>query len=144
MTNRPIEAGTIVLIDDSTVVLDRLRSSLAASGFAVRPTADLTEAPRLVAGADLVIVDYHMPGMDGGTLLPSLRKAAPSDQVCLFYLYTSDREAARKYETLGYDGGLLRKGDSIALVRQVEAAFRTIRMRKLAREMKARRGDASK
>jgi two-component system NtrC family sensor kinase len=136
--------GNVVLIDDSSVVLDRLRAALAASGFQVRTTPDTNEAPRLVPDADLVIVDYHMPGMNGGTLLPALKHAARPEQVCLFYLYTSDAEIARKYESLGFDGGLIRKGDAKALIPQVEAAFRTIKMRKLALEMKARRSDPAK
>lgn len=133
------EGGKILVVDDSTTVLDRIRVALSAHGYAVHVTTDPAEAAYQVPSSDLVIVDFHMPEVDGGQLLPSLRRSVTSNQICLFYLYTSDVEVARKYQRLGFDGGLLRKGDTQALLPQVEAVFRTIRMRKLAADLKARR-----
>ncbi len=129
----------VVVIDDSEVILDRVRTALAAAGHEVRVTSDPRGAAKLVKGADLVIVDFHMPGIDGKTLLPMLRRGLAGDELCLFYLYTSDADVARRYEELGFDGGFLRKGDDAALVSQVEAALRTIRMKKLALDLRAKR-----
>ena len=56
-----------------------------------------------------------------------------------FYLYTSDREAAARYQEYGFDGAFLRKGEEAALVAQVAAVFRTIGLRKLARKLREER-----
>jgi DNA-binding NarL/FixJ family response regulator len=90
---------------------------------------------KLVSHADLAIIDFHMPGVDGAEMLISLREGHPQNP-CLYYLYTSDRDVATRYERLGFDGAFLRKGEEAALVSQVDAVFRTIRMRKLAQKLR--------
>ena len=77
--------------------------------------------------------------MNGGEVVSELRKAAPRDGSCLFYLYTSDREEAARYAQHGFDGAFLRKGEEEALVPQVDAVFRTVRMRSLAERMRRAR-----
>lgn len=124
--------GKVLVIDDSWVVLESIRASLAASGYDVRVMTDGEAATKSLGWAELVIVDFHMPGADGASLLPALKRGVPSSETCLFYLYTSDADVARKYESLGFDGGFIKKGDSAALVAQVDAAFRTIKLKKLA------------
>jgi hypothetical protein len=71
-------------------------------------------------------------------MLRSLKDSHPHGP-CLYYLYTSDRAVATRYEQLGFDGAFLRKGEEEALVSQVGAVFRTIRMRKLARKLRNER-----
>jgi CheY-like chemotaxis protein len=129
----------VVVIDDSEVVLEHVRATLAGAGHDVRVTSEPLGATKLVKGADLVIVDFHMPGIDGGSLLPMLRRALAPADLCLFYLYTSDADVAKRYEQFGFDGGFLRKGDDGALLAQVEAALRTVRMKKLALELRTKR-----
>ena len=131
--------GDIVVIDDSYLILERIRERLSAEGYTVRTTTGQAAAQKLVQRADLAIVDFHMPGIDGAEMLSMLREAHP-EATCLYYLYTSDRDVASKYEKLGFDGAFLRKGEEAALVPQVSAVFRTIRMRKLARKLRLERG----
>jgi DNA-binding NarL/FixJ family response regulator len=133
------EAGEIVVVDDSYLILDRIRDQLGAEGYRVRTTTGPSAAAKLVEHADLAIIDYHMPGVDGAELLTLLRQSHPQS-ACLYYLYTSDREVAARYERLGFDGAFLRKGEESALVAQVGAVFRTIRMRKLAQKLREGRG----
>lgn len=128
----------VLVIDDSWVVLESVRAALVAAGYTVRVSSEPDAAAKMAAWADLVIVDFHMPGVDGATLLPTLRMHARDAAPRLYYLYTSDAEVARKYETFGFDGGFLRKGEEKALVPQVDAAFRTIKLRKLAHSLKER------
>jgi DNA-binding NarL/FixJ family response regulator len=132
------DAGDIVVIDDSFLILDRIRERLSAEGYKVRTTTGQTVALKLVQNADLAIVDFHMPGVDGAEMLSSLRQSHPNGN-CLYYLYTSDREVATRYQELGFDGAFLRKGEEAALVPQVGAVFRTIRMRKLAQKLRDER-----
>jgi hypothetical protein len=86
-----------------------------------------------------------MPGIDGKFVLNSLRRAGAAAPTCLYYLYTSDPEVARRSAEFGFDGSFLHKGNEAQLVPQVSAVFRTIRMRKLAnkmREDKRQRGNS--
>jgi CheY-like chemotaxis protein len=140
----PTDRGKILVIDDSWVVLEAVRSGLVATGYGVRVTTEPHAAAKMASWAELVIVDFHMPGIDGARLLPSLKKGVAGDGTCLFYLYTSDADVARKYEAFGFDGGFLRKGDERALIPQVDAAFRTIKLRKLAGTLRSGRTNTSK
>jgi DNA-binding NarL/FixJ family response regulator len=131
--------GSIVVIDDSFLILERVRERLSAAGYEVRTTTGHIAAAKLIQRADLAIIDFHMPGIDGAEMLGMLRKAAPPGSSCLYYLYTSDRSVATRYEQLGFDGAFLRKGEEAALSSQVGAVFRTIRMRKLAKKLRDER-----
>lgn len=132
--------GDIVVVDDSYLILERIKDRLSAEGYSVRTTTGQAAAAKLIQHADLAIVDFHMPGIDGGEMLRMLREGARVGNPCLFYLYTSDRTVAARYERLGFDGAFLRKGEEAALVSQVGAVFRTIRMRKLAKKLRDERG----
>lgn len=136
---RPEAAGRIVVVDDSWLILEQIRLSLSGRGYEVRTTTGPDTAARLVKNADLAIVDFHMPGMNGNEVVAALRRAAPADSACLFYLYTSDRDEAARYQDHGFDGAFLRKGEEAALVPQVDAVFRTVRMRSLAERMRRAR-----
>lgn len=124
----------ILVIDDSEVVLSRIKAALTAAGFDVTTTTQTVGAARHLRGCDLVIVDYHMPGLDGGAVVASLRAAAQSaDRPPGFYIYTTDAVVAANYAALGFDGVFTRKGDLAALPPQVEAAFRLARLRRLSK-----------
>jgi CheY-like chemotaxis protein len=132
--------GRIVVVDDSWLILEQIKVCLMREGYDVKTTTGPATAARLVASADLAIIDFHMPGMDGSEVSKALRTALPPDAACVFYLYTSDRDEAARYREHGFDGAFLRKGEESALVPQVEAVFRTVRMRRLAEKMRRARG----
>jgi CheY-like chemotaxis protein len=120
-----------LIIDDSEVVLSQLKQQLAAVGFDVVTTSQTVGTGRYLRGTDIVIVDYHMPGMDGSHVLESLRAACRDmESKPAFYLYTTDRAVAASYKALGFDGAFTEKGDSAALLRQLQAAFRLVKMRR--------------
>jgi DNA-binding response OmpR family regulator len=125
-------ANRILVIDDSWAVLDAMRRALTAEGYEVHVATDLPTAARYVRSADLCIVDFHMPGLDGKSILVALKAAIDREHQCLFYLYTSDPEAARRGREYGFDGSFMKKGDSALLGYQVGAVFRTIRLSKLS------------
>lgn len=130
---RPASRGRILVIDDSEVLLSRVKSALAASGYEVIATTQTVGTARHLQGCDLVVVDFHMPGFDGKSVLGSLRGAIrTSHEAPLFYLYTNDETVTRDWQRLGFDGVFTRKGDDRALLEQVDAAFRMRRMRALA------------
>ena len=126
------ETGRILFIDDSELILTSVATRLRAEGFEVVTTTQTVGMARHLRSCDLVILDFHMPGIDGAEVLSSLKAAAAeSGARCRFYLYTSDRDVAKKYASLGFDGALMNKGDLDALVQQVRTVFRMIRIRGL-------------
>ncbi|WP_438018318.1 response regulator [Sorangium sp. So ce315] len=128
------QGGRILVIDDSEIVLMRLRVELSSAGYDVIATTQLVGAARHLRGCDLVIVDFYMPGLDGGAVLSSLRAALPAgERPPLFYLYTTDAAAGARYAELGFDGVFGRKGDLLALTPQVQAALRLRKLSLLSR-----------
>lgn len=68
-------APIVVLVDDDEAVRNAVRFSLELDGFSVRSFTDgevLFDRPELCAGSCLVI-DYHMPELNGLDLLRVLR-----------------------------------------------------------------------
>lgn len=129
--------GRILVIDDSEFVLARVKSVLSQAGYEVQTTTQTVGAGRYLRTCDLVLLDFHMPGIDGGMVLESLKSAAQSSSSpCAFYLFTSDEEVATRYVSLGFDGVIRNKGELDALAGQVRAAFRMKKMRQIARRNK--------
>jgi serine/threonine protein kinase len=120
----------VLVIDDSQVILDNTRRVLEAEGYRVTTTTQTVGTAKYLVDCDLALIDYHMPGFNGAAVIESLRAAAASSgKMCLFYLFTSDRDVAKDYAALGFDGSLTGKGDDAALVRGVRAAFRVLSLR---------------
>jgi CheY-like chemotaxis protein len=124
----------ILVIDDSAVMLARIKRALVAEGYEVIATTQLVGNARHLPTCDLVLIDYHMPGLNGSSVLDSLRALATTMKAKQpFYVYTSDAMIALKSRELGFDGAFSSKGDDEELVRQVRAYFRILEMRE-ARE----------
>lgn len=125
--------GKILMIDDSETVLSGARHVLAVADFEVITATQVVGNARHLKGCDLVILDFHMPGLDGGDVVRSLRGAVEgSDSTCWFYLYSSDEKVAEAYAAHGFDGSFTNKGDPAALLPQVKAVFRMRKMRALS------------
>jgi CheY-like chemotaxis protein len=127
----------ILLLDDSEVQLTNAARALSVAGHQVRSATSVSEAAAMVSGVDLVIVDFHMPGLDGASALPILSRHVPRGEVVLFYLYTNDVDVARRFKELEFDGAFTSKGDVDVLVRQVEAARRIIKLKRFRKERAA-------
>jgi CheY-like chemotaxis protein len=127
-----VSKGSILVIDDSPAVLQKLKSKLEDAGYSVVATTQTVGVARHLANVDLAIIDYFMPGVDGAEVLRSLRSASKhSQRKVSFYLYTSSEDVARQFSQLGFDGSFSNKGDDDALVSQVDAAFRLVRLKAL-------------
>jgi DNA-binding NarL/FixJ family response regulator len=122
----------ILVIDDSEVLLSRIKKALVDDGHMVTTTTQTVGNARHLATCDLVIIDYHMPGINGLAVQQAMRAAAAHlDHEPLFYLYTSDRAVAATYAELGFDGAFP-KGDEAVLAQQVRAVFRLNQIRAMA------------
>lgn len=128
-----IESANVLVIDDSEVVLNRVQARLSAEGHHVTTSTQTVGIGRLLRDTDIVLIDYYMPGIDGKELLDSLRSAASNcKQIPAFYLYTHDQQIGAKALGLGFDGCFNRKGNDDALVEQLDAAFRQLRLKRFS------------
>jgi two-component system OmpR family response regulator len=124
----------ILVIDDSEVVLARIKARLMREGYEVITLSQAAGAARHLLGCDLVLIDFHMPGLGGREVLGLLRKAGQVSGAQPFYfLYTLDKTASRSHRELGFDGALINKGDDESLVQQLAAALRFAKLRRLTR-----------
>ena len=115
----------ILIIDDSEVLLARMKRVLILEGYEVVATTQIVGNARYLPTCDLVLIDYHMPGLNGSSVVASLREVAVAAKSrCPFYMYTSDPTIARSWRELGFDGAFGQKGDDAELVRQTRALFR--------------------
>lgn len=75
MTRRP----RVMIVDDEPSVLQALGRALAGEPYEVTTTSDPTEAGRALraGGVDLLLVDFKMPGMNGGELLAQAARTSP-------------------------------------------------------------------
>lgn len=120
----------ILVVDDSEVLLDRIKQRLEQADYVVITTTQTVGAARHLRTTNLVIIDWHMPGISGGEVLESFRAAsAGSATRPLFYLYTSDHVAAKEAKKLGFDGSFVDKGNDESLVNQVAAALRIAKLK---------------
>jgi CheY-like chemotaxis protein len=118
----------ILYLDDSQTALAEVSNALAELGYEVRVTASVAQAKKLLPSSDMVIVDYHMPEMDGFTALRELRRAEASPH--LYFLYTTDPEVATRFRQLGFDGVFTWKGNMDTLASQLQAAARIFNMKR--------------
>jgi two-component system, OmpR family, response regulator len=132
MNAEKVPPKRILIIDDSPVMLARMRRALASAGYEVFTTTQVVGNGRHLLNCDLIIVDYHMPGLNGAEVVDSMRAVAQTGKhPSAFYVYSSDKNVSAEYARLGFDGAFTSKGDEAHLLRQVSAYFRLAKMRVL-------------
>ena len=116
----------VLIVDDQPLFSDGLRNLLAARGITVIGLATngeraLTEAHRLKP--DLVLLDVHMPGMDGLTTLAQMKSELPQIKVVML---TASDEPAKLLEALnaGANGYLLKNLNPSEFFGMVEQVMR--------------------
>ncbi len=89
----------ILVVDDSSINREILYSQLAGIGFEVTLAIDGVTALQAFAdaaangkGFDLVVMDWHMPGMDGIETIRQLRAVAGADRVPVIFLSSMSYE----------------------------------------------------
>jgi CheY-like chemotaxis protein len=129
---KPAQQGhRILVIDDSEVMLARIKKALVSDHHTVTTTTQTVGNARHLKDCDLVIIDYHMPGIDGFAVQQQLRGAAAQlERQPLFYLYTSDPSVVAQAK--GFDGCFTNKGDEGLLIQQVRAVFRLSQIRAMS------------
>ena len=80
-----LKAQSILLVDDSFVLRDRLAMAFQERGFRVSVAGNYDEALAVFRQhpTDLAVLDLRMPGKPGLALLPELKKIRPETQVLI-------------------------------------------------------------
>ena len=93
----------VLVVDDQPANVALLERLLASAGLTnVHGLTDPYQAVQrcLDIGADLVLLDLHMPGMDGFAVLSALRAALPPDAFVPVLVLTADSTAATRDRAL--------------------------------------------
>jgi len=121
MTPRPEAGYTVLVVDDDPSVLATYRRLLRRAGYATLTAGD----PREVlsggadSGADLLLLDYKMPGMDGLSLLEALRRRTCRAR-CILVSAFLDEDVRRRAERLGVDHVIEKPVDAARLRRVIQ------------------------
>ena len=106
----------VLLVDDDEIVRMALTGVLEQSGFVVTTAASVTEALKLISGAeayDVLLSDLHMPGAgDGLTVVSAMRHANPKAVTLLLSAFPEMTAAA---------AAILQQADEI-LVKPIDLA----------------------
>jgi DNA-binding NarL/FixJ family response regulator len=117
----------ILIVDDHPVVRDGLRGMFQGDqDFAVvGEAADGAEALRLAGDLDpdVILMDLHMPGVDGATAIQQLVERGSRAQVLVLTTYDTDADVVPALEA-GATGYLLKDAPRAELIRAVRAAQR--------------------
>ena len=118
------EQRTILVIDDSEVVLEMTRFTLESAGFRVltRDRAQGSIVAILHEQPDLVLLDVNMPSMSGESIAEVLSRAGPARNT-MIVLYSSLPANALRMKTLatGAHGFIQKTSVQVDLIRQVKA-----------------------
>src|SRR6185503_19406016 len=72
---RDMANESILVVDDQPLTIKLIQSILAGEGYQVRVAANATEALQAIQSSepDLILMDIHLPGLDGLALTKLLR-----------------------------------------------------------------------
>jgi two-component system cell cycle sensor histidine kinase/response regulator CckA len=116
---------TILLVDDDPLILQLGGELLEHLGFRVATAADAPQALavfRELAGVDLVILDYQLPGVDGYQLFGELQALDAGVAVLVASGFLSNQEIARWQEG-GVKGIIYKPFRLRELQQQIQAAL---------------------
>ena len=119
-------AKTILIVDDSTLMLSSLKANLVMAGFHVETAEDGVKALSKLKGGikpDLIITDINMPNMGGMDLIKNVRTLTGFRFTPILTL-TTESQAAKRDEAkkLGATGWLVKPvggADLLKIIKQV-------------------------
>ncbi len=90
---------TVLIVDDSVTMREMVSFALTKAGFEILQAGDGVEAVAKLKGGikpNLMIIDIHMPNMDGISLIKAVRAMPSFKSVPLLVLTTEADEAKKK------------------------------------------------
>jgi two-component system nitrate/nitrite response regulator NarL len=126
-THKPPAPVRILVVDDHTLFRRGLTALLSrdAGLRVVGDAADAGEAQRRAAELqpDLILLDNHLPGVNGVDALPALRQAAPAARIMMLTVSEDEADLAAALRA-GACGYLLKTIEGDALVTAIQRAMR--------------------
>jgi two-component system, cell cycle response regulator len=120
----PAARGKVLVVDDSAVNLNLMRTLLEPSGYAVNTTNSVNEALRMARQSrpDLIVTDVHMPDRNGYELAKALREDPQLRSIpCILISSTGlDLEARDRALSLGAKLFILRPIEPQEFLAEVE------------------------
>lgn len=116
---------TILLVDDEPLIRSLGQELLEHLGYRVEVAQDGAEALELyqrLGRVDLVLLDYYLPGQDGGQVLVQLKGLDPQARVLMASGFFSPAEVARLKE-LGAAGLIYKPYRLAELERRIRQAL---------------------
>jgi DNA-binding response OmpR family regulator len=122
------QKATVLVIDDSATFREELRRALESTGYSVLAAASGEEGLRILAThrPTAVIVDGVMPGIDGGTMIRTVRlDAALRGLPCLLLTASEDHGAELRALDAGADAFVRKDEDLEIILARLAAVLRS-------------------
>ena len=127
---RDVHDGHILIVDDDEANVLVLTRILQKAGYVhITGTTDAPSAVRLAreVGADVVLLDLVMPGVDGFEVLDELRRSVPDGDAPAVVVVTGDVEPDARFRALerGAADVVTKPYDISEIIRLVDELMRT-------------------
>jgi DNA-binding NtrC family response regulator len=130
-------SGRVLVVDDEPRMAEAVRDALAGTGARCEAHTEPAAALQalLADGADVLVCDWRMPGLDGLELLRRVRAARPGTRVILMTAYGDVPSAVEAMRAGAFDY-LIKPFDNEELRRRVARALDLARLERENREMR--------
>jgi PAS domain S-box-containing protein len=118
--------GKILVVDDDPDTLELVRTALTVHGLEVLTAGSAEDALEVLSGngADMLLLDMSLPGMDGAELCARLKAGGAAEDVPIYMLSARAEEPAReRARDAGCDGYIVKPVVVAELVRTVQGAL---------------------
>jgi len=125
----PMEKGTILVVDDSPLVLEMTRESLEAEGFRVVTNSSWVEVNASIRQhrPDMILLDLVMPSIRGESLCEILKRSAFAGDIPIVLFSAREEEEIRALAGVhGADGWIKKRLSRKEIVEDVLAQFRRL------------------
>jgi DNA-binding NtrC family response regulator len=96
---------SILVLDDDTIVLKRLRPALEKAGYEVEVFSRSSEASERIKSKnfDIVITDLKMPGLDGMQFLTMVKDRSPKTEIIVITGFATMETAKESFQQGVFD-----------------------------------------
>jgi len=117
-----MDIPAILVVDDSKAILAMIKTVLDKGGYETDTSEDGLEAIGKIKRKhyDLIISDYHMPGMDGVRLVKAIRRRKDyTDTPILILSGDQSQENHKLFQEIGANGWLQKPVDAMRVLTAV-------------------------